>query len=367
MRLSVKRSVVLLLTLFGACTLTRTLYEVLTCPGEVPRTHMVSIRVQNSNQTQYRYNQNTPMVFVGGVPRSGTTLMRAMLDAHPDIRCGEETRVIPRILSLRQGWGRQTEERWALEDEGISQELLDAATRAFLLEIIARHGDPAPLLCNKDPFTLKSAVYLSYIFPNSKFLLMLRDGRASVHSMISRRVTIAGFNLSSYRDCLTKWSNAIEVMLSQCMAVGRSRCMTVRYEDLVLQPRATMGRVLRFLKSPWHEGVLHHEEAIGQPGGVSLSRSERSTDQVIKPVNLEALTRWVGHIPADVQQDMENIAPMLRRLGYNPKANPPDYGQPDPEVINNTERVLRGDFKTPMRLKRSVQVSPKIVSKEGRI
>ncbi len=107
---------------------------------------------------------------------------------------------------------------------------------------------------------------------SSKFLLMLRDGRASVHSMISRRVTIAGFNLSSYRDCLTKWSNAIEVMLSQCMAVGQSRCMTVRYEDLVLQPRATMHRVLRFLNTPWHEGVLHHEEAIGQPGGVSLSR-----------------------------------------------------------------------------------------------
>lgn len=69
-------------------------------------------------------------------------------------------------------------------------------------------------------------------------------------------------------------------------------------------------------------------------------RTERSTDQVIKPVNLEALTRWVGHIPADVQEDMENIAPMLRRLGYNPNANPPDYGQPEPEVVNNTQRVL---------------------------
>lgn len=68
-------------------------------------------------------------------------------------------------------------------------------------------------------------------------------------------------------------------------------------------------------------------------------RTERSTDQVIKPINLEALTRWVGHIPADVQEDMENIAPMLRRLGYNPNANPPDYGQPEPEVINNTQRV----------------------------
>ncbi|CAM4729024.1 unnamed protein product [Leuciscus chuanchicus] len=337
MRLSVKRTVVLLLTVIGAWTLTRTLYRVLACHGELPRTHMVS---RNWNQTQYRYNQNTPMVFVGGVPRSGTTLMRVMLDAHPDIRCGEETRVIPRMLALRQAWGRHDSgERWALEDEGVSQEMLDAATSAFLLEVIARHGEPARVLCNKDPFTLKSAVYLSNIFPNSKFLLMLRDGRASVHSMISRRVTISGFNLSSYRDCLTKWSNAIEVMLSQCVAVGERRCMAVRYEDLVLQPRATMQRVLHFLKTPWHEGVLHHEEAIGRPGGVSLSRTERSTDQVIKPVNLEALTRWVGHIPAEVQVDMENIAPMLRKLGYNPNANPPDYGLPDPEVINNTQRM----------------------------
>lgn len=165
MRLSVKRVVVLLLTIFGTYALTRTLYQVLTCPRKVPRTHMLSVLVRNWNQTEYRYNQNTPMVFVGGVPRSGTTLMRAMLDAHPDIRCGEETRVIPRILSLRQGWGRQSEERWALEEEGVSQDMLDDATAAFLLEVIARHGEPAPLLCNKDPFTLKSAVYLSQIFP----------------------------------------------------------------------------------------------------------------------------------------------------------------------------------------------------------
>lgn len=68
-------------------------------------------------------------------------------------------------------------------------------------------------------------------------------------------------------------------------------------------------------------------------------RIERSTDQVIKPVNLEALTRWVGHIPEDVLKDMDTIAPMLEKLGYDPTANPPDYGQPDPEVIHNTERV----------------------------
>ena len=36
------------------------------------------------------------------MPRSGTTLMRAILDVHPDVRCGEETRVIPRVLMARR-------------------------------------------------------------------------------------------------------------------------------------------------------------------------------------------------------------------------------------------------------------------------
>ncbi|MCI4388147.1 hypothetical protein PGIGA_G00082240 [Pangasianodon gigas] len=357
MRLSVRRGFILLLCLFGLYAAVKALYHMLMCQSGYPHSLGVSVLVKGSNQTLYHYSQDSPMVFVGGVPRSGTTLMRAMLDAHPDIRCGEETRVIPRLLALRHGWRRSAEDRWALDEEEITQEMLDSATAAFLLEVIARHGEPAPLLCNKDPFTLKSSIYLSKLFPNSKFLLMVRDGRASVHSMISRQVTIAGFDLSSYRDCLSKWSQAIEVMLFQCTLVGSTRCLTIRYENLVLQPRTTMVKVLEFLNVPWHEGVLHHEEAIGQPGGVSLSRIERSTDQVIKPVNLEALTRWVGHIPADVLKDMDNIAPMLNKLGYDPTANPPDYGQPDPEVIHNTERVLKGDFKPPASLKRPSQES----------
>jgi len=44
-------------------------------------------------------------------------------------------------------------------------------------------------------------------------------------------------------------------------------------------------------------------------------RVERSSDQVIKPVNLEALTKWVGNIPEDVVHDMANVAPMLSILG----------------------------------------------------
>lgn len=73
-------------------------------------------------------------------------------------------------------------------------------------------------------------------------------------------------------------------------------------------------------------------------------RIERSTDQVIKPVNLEALAKWVGHIPDGVVEDMARIAPMLAKLGYDPKANPPNYGNPDALVINNTKRVCSKIF-----------------------
>lgn len=72
---------------------------------------------------------------------------------------------------------------------------------------------------------------------------------------------------------------------------------------------------------------------------VLSSRVELSTDQVVKPVNAEAVSKWVGKIPADVVNDMASIAPMLSRLGYDPLANPPNYNKPDLFFLNNTKIV----------------------------
>lgn len=295
--------------------------------------------IYDSNHKAIKYHKDMPLIFIGGMPRSGTTLMRAMLDAHPDVRCGEETRVIPRILGMRMNWDRSQTENTRLLEAGITEEVLDSALAAFILEIIALHGEAAPYLCNKDPFTLKSSVYLKKIFPNAKFIFMIRDGRATVHSIISRKVTITGFNLNDYKQCLTKWSTAMEVMYSQCLQVGAGRCMPVYYEQLVLHPELWMKRITKFLDIPWNESVLHHEDFIEKPGGISVSKTEKSSDQIIKPVNLEALTKWVGKIPEDVVKDMANIAPMLHTLGYDPDANPPDYGKPDSRVADNTIHI----------------------------
>ena len=54
---------------------------------------------------------------------------------------------------------------------------------------------------------------------------------------------------------------------------------------------------------------------------------------------MEALSKWANHIPDDVIRDMNKIAPMLEKLGYDPYSNPPNYGTPDDEVVQNTKNI----------------------------
>lgn len=61
--------------------------------------------------------------------------MRAMLDAHPDVRCGEETRVIPRILGMRGQWKNSEKEAKRLLEAGLNDEVSDENVFSVYLEI----------------------------------------------------------------------------------------------------------------------------------------------------------------------------------------------------------------------------------------
>jgi protein-tyrosine sulfotransferase len=290
----------------------------------------------------FAYNRNMPIIFVGGVPRSGTTLMRAMLDAHPAVRCGTETHLIPKMIFFRN------ELMAAKRDQVVDPAVIDAAASAFILDIIVKHAKPAQFMCNKDPLVARYAKLMHSQFGRSKFILMLRDARGSVHSsrleyliknnpysqlfilfislsVVTRKVSISGFNLSDYRDVFRRWNDMIEPMYNECVDLGPDLCMTVHYEQLVLYPETYMRRILSFLGVEWNDDVLHHEKFVGTE--ILLSSMERSTDQVVNPVNVKALAWWVGNIPVDVLEELETLTPMLARLGYDPHDFKPDYSE----------------------------------------
>ena len=92
----------------------------------------------------------------------------------------------------------------------------------------------------------------------------------------------SGFDLKSYRQSLTKWNAAISAMNEQCESLGPDYCLKVYYEQLILHPRKWLQKILKFLNLPWTENVMHHEKQINKPHGISLSKVERSSDQVTR-------------------------------------------------------------------------------------
>lgn len=237
---------------------------------EMMESHYQSVVKETNNSSVESLKLGTqPVIFVGGVPRSGTTLARAMLDAHPEVRCGEETRVIPRIVSMRNRWSKAEREHQRLIEAGLSDETLDQATRSFVAEIILNHGSPAKYLCNKDPLVLNYMHDIIRLFPKAKFLLMIRDGRAVAYSIVSRNITISGVDSKNYVSAAMFWNKVVERMLRDCKTIP-GMCMHVFYEDLVSRPKEWMTRVLDFLEIPWHDNVLRHHELINSE--VSLSK-----------------------------------------------------------------------------------------------
>ena len=69
-------------------------------------------------------------------------------------------------------------------------------------------------------------------------------------------------------------------MNDQCEELGSDYCLKVYYEQLILHPRKWLTKILKFLELDWTEDVMHHEKQINKAHGISLSKVERSSDQV---------------------------------------------------------------------------------------
>ena len=291
----------------------------------------------------WKGRRDDPILFIGGVPRSGTTLMRVLMDAHPDVRCGEETHIIPTFLEQQDFRAsdnkNQPSEEWLknqrkLDAAGVTKELQHEAQAAYLLRIIEGHGPPAKYLCNKDPLVLWRIPFILDIFPNARLVMMVRDGRAVAHSIVERDIGIGGTEgilvdheeKTGYNrkvaDALDVWAVSGRRMDKWCTQFSNN-CMAVVYERLVADREAGkdmyLRRIFEHARIPWHDAALDHTEAL-RTGETTLSNLEASTDQVVEAVHTGAVAKWVktwdDQIKSECKDPKSKGGWLLRHFGY---------------------------------------------------
>ncbi|CAF0797330.1 unnamed protein product [Brachionus calyciflorus] len=251
-------------------------------------------------------------IFIGGFGRSGTTLMRAILDSHPNIRCGPETKLIPRILDWQKRIFSTDQIMRQIMDAGIENSTIEESIRDFIKVIISKNGSKAKRLCDKDPNIAQYILFLKKIFPKSKFILMIRDPRAIVYSYSRIFKKTNDFKYMNYT--VKRWNNFMTKALNECNEVGSKSCLKVNYERLVMNPEREIKIVVDFIGEKWSNSLMNHEKYVGSK--VKISQTEWSSDQIKRKIHTNAIDFWRGKLPNDIENNFETMAPIFKLLGY---------------------------------------------------
>lgn len=183
-------------------------------------------------------------VFVVGHPRSGTTWLARLLGAHPRLASGRETHLfnlyLKPLLTQRQDWLADWVDAPTLDAlltdlvSGIFQSGLDRQGKHRVVEKTPTHR-----------YWLKE---IHALFPDARFIELVRDGRDVTVSMLARRrVTHERWIPRTVEACARRWQESVEVVERARSALGRELFIDVQYERLVNDPLTQLQRILRFL------------------------------------------------------------------------------------------------------------------------
>ena len=258
------------------------------------------------------YDRNVPLVFINGNLFSGMNLMKEILNEHPLINCKEESSLISKFLSLSPSWYTKDREPMRLENAGITQGIAESAIGAFILEFIGMYNDKAhaKYICNSGNLAvLKSSLFISKLLPNAKFILMIRDPRASLKKMYSSNKSHVKHEDLPWHATMQfrQWNLNIETLYKECLARGSKKCLRVFYEELVMNPARIMKTVLKFINAPWDDSVLNIVK-------------DKEENIVFSNPKLVHLNTWNGFFPINITKDLEKLAPFMKKLGYNMKS-----------------------------------------------
>jgi hypothetical protein len=247
-------------------------------------------------------------IFIGGHHRSGTTLLRVVLNRHPHIACGPEGQLLERTGFLE--FHRDFEEMWLpqLQRFGLGPTDIDHAFAAFVASFFTRYAlqRGKRRWAEKTPKNILRIDYLFRLFPDARFIHVIRDPRDAHCSVRTKAQTTTPrwADITAERTAKS-WVRRIEQGLQH--RSDSTRYLELRYEDLVRDPAGEMQRVLAFVDEPWDDCIL-------APG--SNPRNEQP--RVNTPIVPTSVGRWRQDLPPEDVAAIEAIAgPLMRLLGYD--------------------------------------------------
>jgi len=194
-----------------------------------------------------------PPIFIIGCPRSGTTLMRVILDSHPNICCGPETHLIRHLKPIKD----KIYENWKrLEPYGTTKDDLNRG----LGTLFGMFHENYLRIKNKQRWAEKTPDNIFFVdiindlFPDCQFINVIRDGRDVVCSFKDRWGRLAIFS------GIKNWNKSAELAYQFRKEFNKDRYLEVRYEELISNPETETKKIMEFLGEKWTPEILEHHK-----------------------------------------------------------------------------------------------------------
>jgi tetratricopeptide (TPR) repeat protein len=254
------------------------------------------------------------LVLLCGHPRSGTTLLEQILDSHPDVISAEETEIFhdEAFMPLTRGYPEETPILSFLESAREGALLKSRENYLQILEKFLEAPIANRLLIDKNPSFTFLIPHFIRIFPETKFLVALRDPRDVCLSCFMQPFYPVGQVSSAYLTMEGTIKEYVELMtMYQTVSplIENSR-HEVRYEDTVEDLESVCRRVLEFFGLKWDARVLRFNEHAQ----TKIVRSPTYAD-VTKPVFKRAVGRWRNY-EKYLAPHLEKLAPFAKAFGY---------------------------------------------------
>lgn len=276
-----------------------------------------------------------PGAFIVGADRSGTTLLRLMLDTQDQIGCPPESRFLIALLRTlgdrpitAARWRRASHhiesssrrDDWSIESSRLAELVSDdevvelgvAIDRLYTAELLAETR-PAPCWLDKTPEYLFHVPELAAALPRSKFIVVVRDGRDVAESL--RRV---GWRGRTAHAIGRYWARSATAASDAIAELGPGRSLLIRHEDLVEQPETELARIEAFLDVEFDiaKALAFHETSTGRLAGWEVSSSIHAAVQ--RPLGAPAKRPQASRFSKVERRILAaHISPGLARFDYS--------------------------------------------------